>query len=354
MGKIPDRWEDYTPYSKPITGTRFFPFKVPLNEEICYNVTNENKFTPEVLLKQTTDDGLKIGIIIDLTNTTRYYKKEVILNSNIEYRKIFTEGHVVPSSFVRAEFFAVIDEFLKRNTDNDLLIGTHCTHGVNRTGYLVCRYMIDRLNYSPEDALEKFKDARGYAVERKNYIDDLKMGKCHEDKDYVDEQSPQRNKKQAEDYVDADARPTYDNKRVYSSLSKKHRPSYISNRSYNRNFDGYDIPKRSGPRFFYPVPLPYVKVRDHDIHYNDFIQSNSSSDCSQRLSSNEYGINCDTNRHNNSSCNHISPLMSISLDKPSENFFEESNVNTAEPYVDFSKSQSVSKSISQKGDSCNS
>ena len=36
----------------------------------------------------------------------------------------------------------------------DLLIGVHCTHGVNRTGYLVCRYMIDKLDFQPKNAIE--------------------------------------------------------------------------------------------------------------------------------------------------------------------------------------------------------
>lgn len=44
--------------------------------------------------------------------------------------------------------------FLKSNAKNDKLIGVHCTHGVNRTGYLVCRYMIEQMQMSPITALE--------------------------------------------------------------------------------------------------------------------------------------------------------------------------------------------------------
>ena len=35
----------------------------------------------------------------------------------------------------------------------DGLIGVHCTHGVNRTGYLVCRYLIERLQWNPDEAI---------------------------------------------------------------------------------------------------------------------------------------------------------------------------------------------------------
>ena len=34
------------------------------------------------------------------------------------------------------------------------LVGIHCTHGVNRTGYVLCRYLIEYLNYEPERAIE--------------------------------------------------------------------------------------------------------------------------------------------------------------------------------------------------------
>ena len=29
----------------------------------------------------------------------------------------------------------------------------HCTHGVNRTGYMVCRYMISKLGFTPDLAI---------------------------------------------------------------------------------------------------------------------------------------------------------------------------------------------------------
>ena len=35
----------------------------------------------------------------------------------------------------------------------DALIGLHCTHGVNRTGYLICRYLIEKLKWNPDDAI---------------------------------------------------------------------------------------------------------------------------------------------------------------------------------------------------------
>lgn len=36
----------------------------------------------------------------------------------------------------------------------DALIGVHCTHGVNRTGYFICNFMKDRLKISGVNALK--------------------------------------------------------------------------------------------------------------------------------------------------------------------------------------------------------
>lgn len=37
---------------------------------------------------------------------------------------------------------------------SESLIGIHCTHGLNRTGYMVCRYMRDRLGFPAKDAIK--------------------------------------------------------------------------------------------------------------------------------------------------------------------------------------------------------
>lgn len=37
--------------------------------------------------------------------------------------------------------------------DTDALIGVHCTHGVNRTGYLICSYLIKTLLWSADSAV---------------------------------------------------------------------------------------------------------------------------------------------------------------------------------------------------------
>ena len=67
----------------------------------------------------------------------------------MKHVKILTEGRVVPSEGVVHQFYRYFGkaplkcQFHTRAVDGTEhgLIGVHCTHGLNRTGYLVCRFL---------------------------------------------------------------------------------------------------------------------------------------------------------------------------------------------------------------------
>lgn len=67
-----------------------------------------------------------------------------------------------------------INFFLSFEFSDEKLIGVHCTHGINRTGYLICAYMIKHLKIDPNDAINRFNEGRGHNLERINYINALK------------------------------------------------------------------------------------------------------------------------------------------------------------------------------------
>lgn len=173
---VPDRWENYVPYGKPIPDTRFIAFKVPLRPEVAVPENDGSLFTPVNMLNSFVEDNIDVGLIIDLTFTKKYYGAEVIDRlfggRGIAYHKIFTEGHEIPKKRHVTNFQTVVAEFLDR--DPSRLVGVHCTHGLNRTGYMVCRYLIERLGWNAEKAIVAFNDARGHRQERRNYLDDLR------------------------------------------------------------------------------------------------------------------------------------------------------------------------------------
>ncbi|XP_065369284.1 RNA/RNP complex-1-interacting phosphatase [Calliphora vicina] len=166
---IPDRWKDYKPVGEKIEGTRFIAFKVPLKEHVSNHVESEIRLDGNILLKQIPN----LGLIIDLTNTHRYYDPIIFQKKGVKHIKLMTPGKETPPKRLADEFNMIVKHFIESNTDNDKLIGVHCTHGVNRTGYYICNYMISHMTIEPKDALERFSNARGHKIERNNYIDDL-------------------------------------------------------------------------------------------------------------------------------------------------------------------------------------
>ncbi|XP_021490189.1 RNA/RNP complex-1-interacting phosphatase [Meriones unguiculatus] len=169
---IPERWKDYLPVGQRMPGTRFIAFKVPLQKKFEAKLMPEECFSPLDLFNKIQEQNEELGLIIDLTYTQRYYKIED-LPETISYIKIFTVGHQVPDNDTIFKFKCAVKEFLKKNKDNDKLIGVHCTHGLNRTGYLICRYLIDVEGMRPDDAIELFNRCRGHCIERQNYIENL-------------------------------------------------------------------------------------------------------------------------------------------------------------------------------------
>ncbi|XP_013931400.1 PREDICTED: RNA/RNP complex-1-interacting phosphatase-like [Thamnophis sirtalis] len=188
MGKkngLPDRWTDYRPLGKRISGTRFIAFKVPLKKSFEWRLAPDEYFSPLDLITQVEEQNEELGLIIDLTYTTHYYEP-MELPDTLQYCKILTMGHKVPNHAIVSKFKSTVKKFLRENQHNDKLIGVHCTHGLNRTGYLVCRYLIDVEGMDPNMAIELFNRCRGHSIERKNYISALQKTSGRRNHHYMD------------------------------------------------------------------------------------------------------------------------------------------------------------------------
>ncbi|KAH8297050.1 hypothetical protein KR044_003987, partial [Drosophila immigrans] len=184
-------WLDYQPIGQRVPSTRFIAFKVPLRQNINETVDEQQRLAPHSLLESVPN----LGLIVDLTNTNRYYNPqasatnvvatllELIRNlylylqtfkdQNVEHQKLMIPGHHTPPRALAQRFCDYVTNFLEANADNDKLIGVHCTHGVNRTGYLICYFMITKMNMAPKLAIQTFADARGHQIERDNYTSSL-------------------------------------------------------------------------------------------------------------------------------------------------------------------------------------
>ena len=162
MGKnkwIPDGWLKYSNVGKPIPGTRLIAFKVPLGKSKDWNLS---------ILKEAVP-GLKSIIDLSFAKIGKYYQPSECAKLNLWYKKIFIPGgEVVPAEKEVLEFFSVVSELSASDVDG--LIGVHCTHGLNRTGYMICRYLIEKKGLDPDVAIDVFDLSRGHKQERENYL----------------------------------------------------------------------------------------------------------------------------------------------------------------------------------------
>lgn len=70
------------------------------------------------------------------------------------YRKLPTASKIVPSREDVQRFLDALDEFWSQSHSRYLDVAVHCHYGFNRTGFLVCGYLIERRDMSPEEAIE--------------------------------------------------------------------------------------------------------------------------------------------------------------------------------------------------------
>lgn len=109
---------------------------------------------------------------IDLTNTSRFYDKNDVREHNCEYVKLQCRGFGETPSFDQTSSFnEIVDNFI--NTNPTDIVGVHCTHGFNRTGFLIVSYMVEKTDCSVEAALQSFASARPPGIYKEEYIREL-------------------------------------------------------------------------------------------------------------------------------------------------------------------------------------
>jgi len=155
-----------------IEGTRFLPFKTPYHTSVKSMISGDmESFNGSDLLNKVAN----LGIVFNLVLTDRYYNIGVYKGKQVEVCRVRLKGGGrVPEDAEITSVFGAMDNYILRNReDRSKLVGVHCTHGVNRTGYLICRYMITKLGFEPADAIKKFEEGRGHPFDHEEYVEAL-------------------------------------------------------------------------------------------------------------------------------------------------------------------------------------
>ncbi|EGW35044.1 uncharacterized protein SPAPADRAFT_58177 [Spathaspora passalidarum NRRL Y-27907] len=91
----------------------------------------------------------------------------------IKYYKCATVSKVAPDQSAIRRFIQLVDDILSDNKAEHPLIAVHCHYGFNRTGFLVCCYLIEVLGWSVQEAVEGFKNAKPPGIKHPHFIDAL-------------------------------------------------------------------------------------------------------------------------------------------------------------------------------------
>jgi len=168
-GPLPPRWLKCPRKSVELIGNRFLAFKTPLDEKFDDQIPVEHRFSPEMLFQSMRAYKVKIGLWIDLTNTNRFYDKKLVEDNDCKYIKLQCRGHgETPSPDAVRAFVSVCKTYISQNPLD--IVGVHCTHGFNRTGYMISAFMIEEHDWSVDIAVNSFTKAREPGIYKESYL----------------------------------------------------------------------------------------------------------------------------------------------------------------------------------------
>ncbi|WVZ78759.1 hypothetical protein U9M48_026415 [Paspalum notatum var. saurae] len=172
--EAPQGWLECPAFGEPIDN--IIPSKVPLDETFNESVPPGKRYSSKQVLNKQRKAGREIGLVIDLTNTNRYYSPSEWTNQCIKYVKIPCKGRdAVPDNESVNTFVNEVVKFLglQRQSKNPRYILVHCTHGHNRTGFMIIHYLMrTHVSYVLE-AINIFSQRRPPGIYKRDYIEAL-------------------------------------------------------------------------------------------------------------------------------------------------------------------------------------
>ncbi|PIK49875.1 putative mRNA-capping enzyme [Apostichopus japonicus] len=166
-----DRWLK-CPRKGQLIAEKFLPFKTPLSSHYDSKIPEEDRFYLQMIFAYVQSKQRKVGLVVDLTNTSRFYDKSEVEKTGAKYIKLQCRGHgEAPSRDQTKTFIQICNNFSVQHPQD--VIGVHCTHGFNRSGFLICAYLVEKMDWSIDMAVQIFAQARPPGIYKGHYIKDL-------------------------------------------------------------------------------------------------------------------------------------------------------------------------------------
>ncbi|KAJ3688981.1 hypothetical protein LUZ61_018145 [Rhynchospora tenuis] len=173
--EVPQGWLGCPPVGECID--KLIPSKVPLDDNYNDVVGPGNRYSSRQLINKQKKKGREIGLVLDLTNTTRYYNAQEWTKLGIKHLKIPCKGRdSVPDNESVNRFVFEVMQFLDRqksSKSHNKYIVVHCTHGHNRTGFMIVHFLMRSQVLSVSQALNIFAERRPPGIYKPDYIQAL-------------------------------------------------------------------------------------------------------------------------------------------------------------------------------------
>jgi pimeloyl-ACP methyl ester carboxylesterase/protein-tyrosine phosphatase len=169
-----EKWKKVAPVSEPIADVfRAMKTLREVDEIHC----------PEVFVQ---DWGSQIKDIVDISHESPVYDPRGLEKGGTQYHKFPTVSKIPPTGDEVDSFIALIDRLRveqkrraeKENCSEKWYIGVHCHYGFNRTGYFIVCYLVERLGYDVQDAINEFAKQRPRGIKHAHFLDQLFVRFC--------------------------------------------------------------------------------------------------------------------------------------------------------------------------------
>ncbi|XP_021774796.1 mRNA-capping enzyme-like [Chenopodium quinoa] len=168
--RLPPGWLDCPNFGHEIGF--LIPSKVPLNESFNDYIVDKKRYSFRNVLRLL---GHELGMVVDLTNTDRYYQMTEV--RGLKYLKIRCQGrHAIPDNESVNKFVFVVAQFIYNQSERQprKYVSVHCTHGHNRTGYMIVHYLMRTQQASSvTEAIQTFAKSRPPGIYKEDYINAL-------------------------------------------------------------------------------------------------------------------------------------------------------------------------------------
>ncbi|XP_020255884.1 mRNA-capping enzyme isoform X3 [Asparagus officinalis] len=150
------------------------PSKVPLDESYNDLVAPGKRYSSKQVINSLRRNQRELGLVIDLTNTTRYYSPSEWTKLGIKHIKIRCKGRdAVPDNESVNSFVYEVMQFLSRHKHSKKYILVHCTHGHNRTGFMIINFLMRSQPMHVAEAVNVFAQKRPPGIYKQDYIEAL-------------------------------------------------------------------------------------------------------------------------------------------------------------------------------------